>query len=341
MSAASRRSGGEPPLLVVSTGCPAGIGPEVSVAAASRLSGVAKVLLGDEATLRRAAELAGVSQRRLVRWDGRSRDAASVYFAQVGEALSSRDRAPGKPNARSGRAQLEYVEAGFTLAKSSRRAALVTAPVSKAAIARSGSARARGFLGHTEWLQQLDGARSSVMCFVCERLATSLVTTHVPLAQVPRAVTARGVAAATFELGRLLQRLGKRRPRLVVASLNPHAGEGELLGGEEARAIAPGMREARRLLGKSAELSGPVGAETAYRKASGGAFDGVVAMYHDQATIPMKLLAFGDAVNVTAGLSIVRTSVDHGTAYDIAWRGVADAGGMRAALELAGRLCGR
>jgi 4-hydroxythreonine-4-phosphate dehydrogenase len=326
------------PLLVVSTGCPAGIGPEVSVAAAAKLREVAKVLLGDEATLRRAAEVMRVPQRKLVRWDGRSRDAAFVYFAQVGDALRASDRAPGRPNQRAGVAQLEYVEAGFTLVKSSERAALVTAPVSKAAIAHCGLARARSFLGHTEWLQELDGAQSSVMCFFSERLATSLVTTHLPLAKVPRALDRQGVAAATLQLARLLQKLGKKRPRLAIASLNPHAGESELLGGEEARAIAPGIEQARKSLGKSAILTGPVGAETAYRKASAGGFDGVVAMYHDQATIPMKLLAFGDAVNVTAGLSIVRTSVDHGTAYDIAWQGKADASGMRAALELARRI---
>jgi 4-hydroxythreonine-4-phosphate dehydrogenase len=326
------------PLLVVSTGCPAGIGPEVSVAAALKVKGAAKVLLGDEATLREAAELLGVPQRKLVRWDGRSRDAALIHVAQVGDSLTARDRVPGKPNARSGIAQLEYIEAGFTLVKSSARAALVTAPVSKAAIAHCGLARAKSFLGHTEWLQELDGASSSVMCFFSERLATSLVTTHLPLAKVPRALSRDGVAEATIELARLLQKLGKKRPHLAVASLNPHAGESELLGGEEARAIAPGIAQARKRLGRGAVLTGPVGAETAYRKASTGGFDGVVAMYHDQATIPMKLLAFGDAVNVTAGLSIVRTSVDHGTAYDIAWQGRADPAGMQAALELGARI---
>jgi 4-hydroxythreonine-4-phosphate dehydrogenase len=326
------------PLLVVSTGCPAGIGPEVSVAAAAELRGAAVLLLGDEATLRAAAELRRIPQRQLVRWDGRSRAPGKIHLAQVGEPLATRDRAPGKPNARSGRAQLEYIEAGFTLVKSERRSALVTAPVSKAAIARSGAPGASHFLGHTEWLQELDGAKSSVMCFFCDELATSLVTTHVPLAKVPRAVSAAGVSAASVELARLLQALGKKRPQLAIASLNPHAGESKLLGAEEARAIAPGIRQAERLLGKTALLTGPVGAETAYRKAKAGAYDGVVAMYHDQATIPMKLLAFGDAVNVTAGLSIVRTSVDHGTAYDIAWRGTADAAGMLAALRLAARL---
>jgi 4-hydroxythreonine-4-phosphate dehydrogenase len=274
----------------------------------------------------------------LVAWDGGARKGGSIYFAQVGEPLGARDRAPGKPNQRAGVAQLEYIEAGYTLVKSSPRAALVTAPVSKAAIAGSGLQRARRFLGHTEWLQALDGAPISVMCFVCEELSTSLVTTHLPLAKVPRAIEPQNVSVSTTELARLLQSLGKKRPRIAVASLNPHAGESELLGGEEARAIAPGIELSRKQLGRSAQISGPIGAETAYRKAAAGVFDGVVAMYHDQATIPMKLLAFGDAVNVTAGLSIVRTSVDHGTAYDIAWRGQGDANGMLAALELGRRI---
>lgn len=326
------------PLLVASTGCPAGIGPEVSVAAAAELERAGVVLLGDESTLRAAAELRRVPQRRLQAWDGKARDGSKIYFAQVGDRLSASDRAPGKPNPRAGVAQLEYIEAGYTLVKSSPRAALVTAPVSKAAIAHSGLARARRFLGHTEWLQALDGAETSVMCFVCDRLATSLVTTHVPIARVPRRIEPEGVSSATTELAHLLQKLGKKRPHLAVASLNPHAGESELLGGEEARAIAPGIARARRALGRSAVLTGPLGAETAYRKAVNGGFDGVVAMYHDQATIPMKLLAFGDAVNVTAGLSIVRTSVDHGTAYDIAWQGRADPKGMLAALELGARI---
>jgi 4-hydroxythreonine-4-phosphate dehydrogenase len=165
-----------------------------------------------------------------------------------------------------------------------------------------------------------------------------LVTTHLPLAKVPKAITPRAVSDATFYLGDLLLALGKKKPKIAVCSLNPHAGESELLGAEERRAIVPGIHAAERRLGKRAQLLGPVGAETAFRKAAAGFYQGVVAMYHDQATIPMKLVAFGDAVNVTMGLSIVRTSVDHGTAYDIAWSGIADAGGMRSAMDLARRL---
>jgi 4-hydroxythreonine-4-phosphate dehydrogenase len=312
-------------LLVVSSGCPAGIGPEVSVRAAAEFEGARVLLVGDERTLLEAAELQRIPAKKL-------------EILQTGEPLKAADRRPGKPTPASGRAQLAYIEAALELARAEPHRALVTGPVSKAAIAHSGLVRARRFLGHTEWLRDLDGAKVSVMCFASARLVTSLATTHVPLARVPKELSPQAVADATAYLGELLLLLGKKSPRIAVASLNPHAGESELLGGEEARAIAPGIAAAGKRLGRRARITGPIGAETAYRKALAGVFDGVVAMYHDQATIPMKVVAFGDAVNVTMGLSIVRTSVDHGTAYDIAWKGKADASGMRAALELAARI---
>jgi 4-hydroxythreonine-4-phosphate dehydrogenase len=214
----------------------------------------------------------------------------------------------------------------------------VTGPVSKEVIAHCGLRRAQKFLGHTEWLEQLDGASHSVMCFHSPRLVTSLATTHVPIRLLPRALTKQAVTRAILELADLLLRSGKKKPVIVVASLNPHAGEGQLLGGEELSAIAPAVEFARSVLRTRAVLVGPIGAETAYRKGARGDFDGVVGMFHDQATIPMKLLDFGGAVNVTQGLSIVRTSVDHGTAYDIAGQGIADPRGMVAALRLAARL---
>ena len=322
--------------LVVSVGCPCGIGPEVSLKAAARMPGV--VLVGDWDTLQEAAELSRVPQKRLLTFDGQCRDPRAIYVHGVGPKLSRRDRKPGQPNAVSGAAQLAYINEAYRLTKALPRRALVTGPVSKAAIAHSGVPGAQRFLGHTEWLRDLDGAPLSVMCFAAGPLVTSLVTTHLPLSKVPKAVTAPGVAEAAFHLGLLLLSLGKKSPKIAVCSLNPHAGESELLGLEEARAIVPGMRTAQRRLGRRAQLLGPIGAETAFRKAAAGVYDGVVAMYHDQATIPMKLVAFGDAVNVTLGLSIVRTSVDHGTAYDIAWQGVAEPEGMRSALELARRL---
>lgn len=367
-------------VLVVSVGCPAGIGPEVSLAAAlARSKRRAKagdpsepcVLVGDLKTLQIAAGLLGVGARCLVPFD-LSRDGAprplrgAVYVYDPGARVAARDRKPGKPTVSSGAAQLAWVEAAYQLCKQINqqehiRAALVTGPVSKHAIATSGVPGAEAFLGHTEWLQALDGAATSVMCFAAKQLTTSLVSTHFPLSAVPEQIRAETVEAAIVALVELLRALGNAAPKVAVCSLNPHAGEGELLGAEERTAIVPGIERARRALAAAggatgrqsvlpkpsrgakatpgaAQILGPIGAETAFRKAMSKVYDGVVAMYHDQATIPMKLVAFGEAVNVTAGLSVVRTSVDHGTGYDIAWRGAADSAGMLAALDLAAAL---
>lgn len=326
----------QPEMLVVSVGCPCGIGPEVSLRAAAKLARV--VLVGDWEMLEEAADLVSLPRKRLVRFDGECPDPRAIYVHSVGPKLSSRDRKPGKPGLAAGAAQLAYINEAYRLTKADPRRALVTGPVSKAAIAHSGVPGARRFRGHTEWLQDLDRAQVSVMCFAAGPLVTSLVTTHLPISKVPRQVTPDAVSAAIFYLAELLLALAKKTPKIAVCSLNPHAGESELLGLEEARAIVPGIRAAERRLRGRARLTGPIGAETAFRQAVAGVYDGVVAMYHDQATIPMKLVAFGDAVNVTMGLSIVRTSVDHGTAYDIAWTGTARADGMQSALELARQL---
>lgn len=322
-------------------GCPSGVGPELVV----RLLGRTRtpvLVVGDRGALEAAARRIPGGDRLVDRLgDVASVDAAASSSApptgslllEPSGRLLAKERPFGTPTRLGGRAQLEYVEAGYRAAKA-LGVPLVTGPVSKEAIARSGLRRAKGFRGHTEWLEALDGASYSVMCFASPKLVTSVVTTHIPLMQVSEALTSERVALATGSLVELCGALGKRAPRIAVCSLNPHAGEGELLGSEERRAIVPGMKRALRTAGR-ARISGPIGAETAYRKAAAGAYDGVVAMYHDQATIPMKLLDFGGAVNVTLGLSIVRTSVDHGTAYDIAGRGLASVDGLEAALELA------
>src|SRR5262249_29105121 len=258
-------------------------------------------------------------------------------------AVRGRGGGFGRPTPAAGRAQLAWIDEATDLVTEGAAAALVTGPVSKHAIAASGG-RARRFRGHTEYLAERLGAREPIMAFWSERLVVSLVTTHVPLGRVARALTPAGVGAAIFWTADLVRRLGKRRPHVAVASVNPHAGEQGLLGSEEVTTITPGVvlgkkRMARAGLGVS--VDGPIGAETAIRKAYAGGYDAVVAMYHDQATIPMKLVGFGDAVNVTLGLPIVRTSVDHGTGYDIAGKGEADARGMIAAIELAVRLARR
>jgi 4-hydroxythreonine-4-phosphate dehydrogenase len=325
------------PLVFVSTGCPSGIGPEVAVAAAARMKDTAVVLIGDVGTLLAAAALVHVGEQHLVPFDGKAPPEGGIAIVQAGPALTPKDRVPGKPNRAAGKAQLAAIDEAYRLVKHHPGSALATAPVSKAAIATCGARGAKKFRGHTEWLQVLDGAKTSVMCFYSPKLATSLVTTHVPIGRVPALLTPSAVSDATTWLARLLSELGHQRPRVAVASLNPHAGENEMFGREEARAIAPGIALAKKRM-KKARISGPIGAETAYRHAYAGRYDGVVAMYHDQATIPMKLVAFGTAVNVTMGLSVPRTSVDHGTAYDIAWTGQADASGMIAAVELGAKL---
>jgi len=325
-------------MIVVSTGCPSGVGPEISVLAAAHRARP-PLLVGELPTLREAARTVGIEPARLVAYTGARPKRGEVPVLSVGPELRRSDRLPGRPSPLAGMAQLAYVDAAFDWVKShAPKAVLVTAPVSKSVIATSGAPGARKFLGHTEWLERRDGAPFSVMCFAGPRFSTSLVTTHLPIARVARALTKEKVARSTVALAELLLESGQVRPKLAICSLNPHAGEGELLGHEEVNAISPGIELARRKLGRRAILLGPIGAETAYRKAALGHFAGVVAIYHDQATIPMKLLSFGSAVNVTWGLSIVRTSVDHGTGYDIAWKNQADPAGMNAAITLAARL---
>lgn len=339
-----------PALIALSIGCPAGIGPEVAVVAAAAPKRRTRCLLiGDEEVVRRAMWLRGIPRKRLARVrdprDARTVDAGTIAVWEGSAGLA--DATPfGRPDRAAGAAQLAWIDQATDLVSHGTADALATGPVSKAAIAGSGAPGADAFRGHTEHLAGRLGAREVVMAFWSEALTVALVTTHLPLAAVPRAVDAAGVARATYWLARLVRDLEGGVPRIAVAALNPHAGEGGLLGTEEETAIRPGVEAARtRLAGDAIEavVEGPLGAETALRLGvrRGGerpCFDGVVAMYHDQATIPSKLLGFGDAVNVSLGLPIVRTSVDHGTGHDIAGSGRADASGMRAAIRLAGRL---
>mgnify|MGYP001172836390 FL=1 len=331
------------PILALSLGCPSSIGPEVAVRAALDARACLPVLVGDPRLVRRELERLGVDAPLALVSSTAEARAASGALRVHAESPRLRGRLPpyGRPDQAAGVAQLAFVDHALELVVRGFAAALVTAPVSKSVIASSGAPGAASFRGHTEHLAAKLGADEVVMAFWSRRLVTSLVTTHLPLARVPGAIDARGVARATYWLAHLLHELGLDRPRVAIAALNPHAGEGGLLGEEELTTIGPGIELARERLavrGLEAELSGPLGAESAFRIANERGFDGVVAMYHDQATIPSKLLAFGDAVNVTLGLPIIRTSVDHGTAYDRAGSGEADASGMRRAIELATRL---
>jgi 4-hydroxythreonine-4-phosphate dehydrogenase len=334
--------------IALSIGCPSGVGPEVSVVAAAAERSARVLLVGDEQAVLAAAKGRKIDSKKIVRvaqpelaW---SVPRGRIPVWQPTRDLAPRDRKPGAPTRASGAAQLAWIDAACDSVVSGDANALVTGPVSKEAIVRSRAPGSAAFLGHTEHLQRRLRAREVVMAFWSPSLVTSLATTHLALARVPRALTPALVARATFWLAWLLSRTTCRRPRVVVVGLNPHAGEGGLLGREERTRIEPGIARARARLRASrieATIDGPTPAESAFRLAAAGRWDGVVAMYHDQATIPMKLTGFGDAVNVSLGLPIVRTSVDHGTGYDRAASWTADARGMRSAISLASLLVAR
>ena len=328
--------------LVISVGCPSGIGPEVSLAALKRPlpQGARVALVCDFAVALRAAKLAGVRETKLVHVEHEAGlfqlEPGKIGVFSANTSLAPKDRSYGRPTRAGGAAQLAWINAATGIVLAGGADAVITGPVSKDAIATSGAPGARSFRGHTEHLQALSRAKEVVMAFATPKLTTALVTTHLPLSAVPAAITEKSVARACFWLGHHLARQS-RKGTIAVCGLNPHAGEHGMLGNEEAR-ILRGMGRARKRAAKAGfplDLVGPLPAESAFRLAQSGVFAGVVAMYHDQATIPMKLLAFGDAVNISLGLPILRTSVDHGTAYDRAGTGTADAAGMRAAIELA------
>ena len=247
-------------------------------------------------------------------------------------APEARGKVPvGTASAAAGRSAYDAVVAATADAVAGRIDAVATAPISKAAWAMAGLP----WRGHTELLAELTGARRVAMMFHAERLRVVLATTHVPLAEVPRRLTRERIEEVVGLAHDELPRFGCPRPRLAVAGLNPHAGESGLLGGEEERVVRPAVEACRA---RGIAVTGPEPADTLFVRALRGACDAVIACYHDQGLIPVKLVAFGQAVNVTLGLPIVRTSVDHGTAYDIAGRGVADPSSMIAAVRLAAML---
>jgi len=283
------------PRIAITVGDPAGIGPEIAARAAA-------------------------DQRVLSACD------PVVYGPPPGSVF-----APGGLSAEAGRAAYDTIVRAVDDAKSGEVAAIATAPINKEAFRLAGLP----WPGHTELLAHLTGARDVAMMFHSDVLRVVLATIHVPLAEVPGALTRPLVERIIALTSRELAKFDKVPPRIAVAGLNPHAGEHGLFGREEADVIAPAIAACRA---RGIEVSGPFPGDTVFVRARRGEFDVVVACYHDQGLIPIKLLAFGRAVNVTLGLPIVRTSVDHGTAFDIAGKGVADPESMIAAVLLAARL---
>ncbi|HVU52223.1 MAG TPA: 4-hydroxythreonine-4-phosphate dehydrogenase PdxA [Polyangia bacterium] len=313
--------------IAISLGDPAGIGPEVVARALAARPERRVVVFGDPVVLVAAAERAGVAR-------------VAPDSLRVVTTLRANDVVPGRPNEASARAQLAYLEGATDAVLRGECAALVTAPISKEWIARAGFT----FPGHTEYLAARAGVTEFAMMLAGPRLRVVVATTHLALRDVPAALTPAGIASTIALTAEALAR-GFRiaAPRVAVAGLNPHAGEAGRFGDEERRLVEPALDLARSRLaaaGVDAVITGPHVPDVVFRQAAGGAFDAVVALYHDQGLIPVKLLHFDEAVNVTLGLPFPRTSPDHGTAFDIAGTGKARPESFLAALDLAARLAG-
>jgi 4-hydroxythreonine-4-phosphate dehydrogenase len=311
--------------IAISLGDPCGIGPEIVARALAARPDLEVLVYGDVGLLARAAAAAGVPAPA----PDRIRAVTTLDPAAV---------PPGKPNDAGGQAQLAYLEAATNAALAGDVAALVTAPISKQWIARAGFA----FPGHTEYLAARAGVREFAMMLAGPTLRVTVATTHVALRDVATLLTADGIASTIWlTADALARRFGIAAPRVAVAGLNPHASEGGRFGDEEERLVRPALERARARLaasGIAADISGPHVPDVVFREAARGRFDAVVALYHDQGLIPLKLLHFDEGVNVTLGLPFVRTSPDHGTAYDIAGTGRASATSFLAALDLAARM---
>jgi len=321
-------------LIGLTMGDPFGIGPEVILKAladrkVTRLAdfvvlGSPVVLLSACFGLRMPFRLYRVDEATVLRTRKRPR----IALLPVSRVESRLDLL-GRCTAEGGKAAAQCVKRGIRLALDGTIDALVTAPLSKEAIHRAGYL----YPGHTEMLAKLTHTRKAVMMMVGGGLRVALVTTHLAVKEVPTAVTTTEVLATLTITDSALKRFfGFPRPRLGVCGLNPHCGEAGQFGDEETRVIAPALAAARK---KGIDCSDPIPADVIFGKALRGQFDAVVAMYHDQANIPVKLLAFDTGVNVTLGLPIIRTSPDHGTAYDIAGKGVANPSSLVEAIKLA------
>jgi 4-hydroxythreonine-4-phosphate dehydrogenase len=317
------------PVIAVSCGEPSGIGPELAEAAWDRLqASLPFVWIGDP------AHLPGRVPHEIV---ARPAEAAAVADRALPVLALPFDgpRVPGRTQPAQARGVIAAIEAGVRAVQSGEAAALCTLPIHKAALAEGAGF---AFPGHTEFLADLAGGVEVAMMLASERLRVVPATIHIPLAEVPDALTAEGLAT-TIRLtdAALRDRFGIARPRIAVAGLNPHAGEGGRIGREEIDLITPVMAG---LVEEGLTLTGPHSADTLFHDAARARYDAVVAMYHDQALIPIKTLDFDAGVNVTLGLPFVRTSPDYGTALDIAGMGRANPASTVAALRMAARMAG-
>jgi len=323
------------PIIAITIGDPAGVGPEVTAKALARdevWDCCRPLVVGDAGLLARAVAL--VSAPPSLRPIG---DVAEARFDPTApDVLDLRNvdpatLQPGKVSATAGRAAVDYIERAVALALAGRVDGIATGPINKAALRAAGIPH----IGHTELLAALTGAERVTTMLATPGLRVVHVTRHVPLREVAAHVTRERVLETIRLTDEGLRGMGIPHPCLAVAALNPHGGDGGLIGREEIEVIGPAVEAARA---EGIEAHGPIPADSVFFRAIRGEFDAVVAMYHDQGHIPIKTHGFERSVTVTLGLPIVRTSVDHGTAFDIAWQGVANEESMVEAIRLAARL---
>jgi 4-phospho-D-threonate 3-dehydrogenase / 4-phospho-D-erythronate 3-dehydrogenase len=323
--------------IAITMGDPAGVGPELCLRALAEpaiRSRCVPVVFGDAGVLERVADRTGLPRPTRVislsdwRRDGHLAEPAVVDCGAVAAA----DVRPGRLSARCGRAAYRYIQAAIESALAHRVAGVVTAPLHKEALHL---ARVP-YAGHTEIFSALTGARRSCMMLTSQRLTVTMVTTHVGLRDVPGKLSTRRIGDVIELTHQAMLWLKRRAPRLAVCGLNPHCGEHGLFGRrEEEKMIRPAVEQARA---RGICVDGPVVPDVAFVPRTRQRFDAIVCQYHDQGHIPFKMLAFEHGVNITLGLPVIRTSVDHGTAFDIAWKGEASPASLQAAIRVAVRL---
>ncbi len=316
--------------IAVTMGDPCGIGPEIVVKVFARMTEHPKaIVIGDAGSLDRACKSLGllIAARAIAEPEAAQYRPGEIDVIQPGVSFPAAIPL-GRVDARAGRAAHDYVVRAIELAMAGRVRAIVTAPLNKEAMHEAGIT----YPGHTEILADLGGAADVRMMLMNDELRVVLTTIHVRLRDVADLITPERVLVTIRLAHDAARRLGVARPRVAVAGLNPHAGEGGMFGREDIVGIAPAIAEARA---EGIDASGPWPGDTVFMQARAGKFDIVVAQYHDQGLIPVKYLGIDQGVNVTLGLPFVRTSPDHGTAFDIAGKGVADATSLAAALRQA------
>ncbi len=321
------------PVIGITMGDPVGIGPEIIVSALDDpfiYEQCRPLVIGDVNIMKRAVKL---KKSKLILLSAKSPE-KGIYTHGTVDILSISDLTakiamPGNPDAKTGEAMLNYINKAVDLAMDKEIAAMVTCPITKTAMKMAGSK----FHGHTELIAERTGTKDYAMMLAGDKLRVVLVTIHIPLSEVSKTITMEKIVKIIRITGSSLKnRFGIKSPVIAVAGLNPHAGEDSMFGPQEKEIIAPAVKQAGN---EGLNVSGPFPPDTLFYHAAKGKYHGVVCMYHDQGLIPFKMIHFNDGVNTTLGLPIIRTSVDHGTAYDIAWKGIADASSLRASVKMA------